>query len=138
MKTGIGKRLAGFLCGALLLGAAAIFGAGAETEERMVLSPGVEVLAAKTDLAVSAMRGNDVNFTEDDVARGLNLSRVNYLTVTALPRSREGELLLGSSRVGGGAVISGRASRKPLLPSRQARRSAARPSGSRSARAAVS
>lgn len=107
MKTGIGKRLAGFLCGTLLLGAAAIFGAEAEAEERMVLSPGVEVLAAKTDLAVSAMRGNDVNFTEDDVARGLNLSRVNYLTVTALPAVTEGELLLGSSRVAAGQVISG-------------------------------
>lgn len=107
MKAGIGKRLAAFLCCTALLAGAGVLGSGAEASAPAAVSPGVEVLAARTDLALSAMRGNDVTFTEDDVARGLNLSHVNYLTVTELPPVTDGELLLGSSRVAAGQVISG-------------------------------
>ena len=107
MKRRIGKRLAMLLCAAVLLGAVLALSAGAEKTRSMPVSRGLEVLAARTDLALSTMKGNDVVFSQDAVARGLNLARVNYLTVQSLPPVTDGELLLGSSRVAAGQVISG-------------------------------
>lgn len=105
-----GKRLLGFLCAALLSGLLALFPAGAQAEQSArtpVVSHGLEVLAARTDFALSCMKGNDLVFTRDAVARGMNLSNVRYLTVVTIPSVTEGELLLGSSRVAAGQTISG-------------------------------
>lgn len=72
-----------------------------------VVSYGVQVLAAQTDVAVAGRVGDDLVFSEDLFARGMNLSAVNYLTVRSLPATTEGELLLGSSRVTADQTISG-------------------------------
>ena len=75
-------------------------------ETRHVVSYGVEVLASRTDMAVSAPIGNDLFFCEDDFARALNLSSVEYITVRSLPSQAAGELLLGSSRVAVGQTVA--------------------------------
>lgn len=92
---------------AVLLALAAVpFAAGAEPKAVPVLSHGVEVLAAQTDVAVSAMLGNDVTLSADDFARGLNLSEVKYLTFKTVPPETDGELLLGSTRISAGQSIA--------------------------------
>lgn len=98
-----------FICALICLTALATVCACADSPERQTptVSHGLSVLSARTDLALSAMRGNEIVFSLDAVARGMNLATVRYLTVTELPSVTEGELLLGSSRVAAGQSISG-------------------------------
>ena len=87
------------LCGAVLPVAA-------DAGEVVEVSPGLSVLSAKTDVSFSAMVGNDVVFSADGFARGLNLSTVRYITVMSVPSVTEGELLLGSSKVVAGQTLT--------------------------------
>ena len=95
---------------AALVGAACITAGGvvasAESVEIPAVSYGVNVLAAATDMAMSAPVGNEVVFSADVFARGMNLSSVEYITVKSIPDVAAGELLLGSSRVVAGQTIS--------------------------------
>lgn len=77
------------------------------TDAQSVLSHGVQILSASTEMAVWGHRGNDVLFEAEDFSRNLNLSRINYIQVQSLPVDTEGELLMGSVRVTAGQVISG-------------------------------
>ena len=61
------------LCGAVLP-------VMAESEGLNEVSLGLSVLSAKTDVSFSAMVGNDIVFSADGFARGLNLSTVRYIT----------------------------------------------------------
>lgn len=95
------------LTGALSLTLGSL-GVAASTEKVLpVVSYGLGVLSARTDVAVSAPVGNEVAFSAETFARGLNLSRVDYITVKSLPDTAAGELLLGSSRVAAGQTVSG-------------------------------
>ncbi len=76
-------------------------------DAQSVLSPGVQVLSASTEMAVWGPRGNDVSFEAEDFSRNLNLSRIDYIKVVSLPADTEGELLMGSVRVTAGQIISG-------------------------------
>ena len=75
-------------------------------ETAPVVSYGVNVLAAQTDMAVAGFVGNEVVFDAEDFKRNLNLSHVEYITVCSLPAETEGELLLGSTRVAVGQSIA--------------------------------
>ena len=75
-------------------------------EEIPVVSYGISVLAAQTDMAVSAPVGNEIVFSADTFARALNLSEVRYITLKSLPATTDGELLLGSTRVAAGQTVS--------------------------------
>ncbi len=75
-------------------------------ESTPVVSYGVNILAAQTDMAVSGFVGNEIVFSDEDFKRNLNLSHVEYITVCMLPADTEGELLLGSSRVAAGQSIA--------------------------------
>ena len=72
-----------------------------------VVSYGLGVISAGTDMAISAPIGNDVVFSADAFARALNLSKVHTVTVKTLPDATVGQLLLGSTRVAAGQTISG-------------------------------
>ena len=82
-----------------------------KTEEpqdaQSILSQGVQVLSAATEMAVWGPRGNDVTFEAEDFLRNLNLSHVAYIKVQSVPTAAEGELLMGSVRVNEGQIISG-------------------------------
>ncbi len=80
--------------------------ADASPSEVPVLSHGLSVLAAGTNVAVSAMVGNDIPLSADLFARGMNLSEVRYLTVKSVPPETDGELLLGSTRIGAGQSLA--------------------------------
>ena len=95
------------LMGALCLTTGGVICAADEAPALCVVTHGVNVLAAETDMAVSAPIGNEAVFSADVFARALNLSKIEYVTVKSIPNVAEGELLLGSSRVAAGQVISG-------------------------------
>ena len=77
------------------------------TDAQSVLSNGVQILAASTEMAVWGPLGNDVTFEAEDFARNLNLSKIDYIKIISLPNATEGELLMGSVRVSAGQIISG-------------------------------
>ena len=95
------------LMGALCLTAGGFTCAANEKTELCVVSYGVNILAASTDMAVSAPIGNEAVFSADAFARALNLSKIDYITVKSTPNPAQGELLLGSSRVAAGQIIAG-------------------------------
>ena len=106
MKKGRFLRTAVALAGAVCLAAGGSVACAAETAEIPVVSYGLGVLAAQTDMAVSAPVGNEVVFSADVFARGVNLSRVDYVTFKSIPSAASGELLLGSTRVVAGQTVS--------------------------------
>lgn len=77
------------------------------SDAQSVLSPGVQVLSAETEMAVWGPRGNDVTFAVEDFARNLNLSKIDYIKIISLPTAAEGELMMGSVRVSAEQIISG-------------------------------
>ena len=104
-------KKAGVRCAAMILLCAALMTIGilsvaAESEDIPVVSFGLNVLAAQTDMAVSAPIGNEITFSEEAFARAMNLSEVRYVTVKSLPAVTDGELLLGSTRVAAGQTVS--------------------------------
>jgi len=78
----------------------------ADSNESAPLSPALKIIASDSGMAKSGIVGKDLVFTEDDFCRALNLSRVNYITVTSLPDSLDGRLLLGTTAVSVGQKIS--------------------------------
>ena len=101
--------VAGVMLAALL--AALCVGVGAQQTvniEASIVSPALSILAGKSDMAVATLLGNDYYFSKQVFARSLNLdvSALDYITVRSLPSVAEGELLIGSSRVTEGQVIS--------------------------------
>ena len=99
------KILSVILCCAVCL-AIWVIGVSANTD-LSVVSYGLGVISARTDMAISAPIGNDVVFSADAFARALNLSKVHSVTVVSLPDATRGQLLLGSTRVAAGQTISG-------------------------------
>ena len=104
-------KKAAWKCGFAALAGAVCLSAGitvsaAEAKEIPVVSYGLNVLAASTDMAVSAPVGNEIVFSADAFARALNLSKVDYITIRSIPGATDGELLLGSTRVAAGQTIS--------------------------------
>ncbi|MBQ1229730.1 MAG: S-layer homology domain-containing protein [Clostridia bacterium] len=90
----------------LLLSAVLIPTSRADAVSGDLLSYGLQVLSARTDMAMSAPVGNEIVFSADAFARALNLSGVHSVTVCSLPSAAEGELLLGSTRIAAGQTLS--------------------------------
>ncbi len=99
------RSLSVFLSLLLCVSFVALSGFAAENNAPAI-SYGVSVLASRTDVAVCAPAGNEVVFSQDVFARGLNLSSVDYITVLTLPDETAGQLLLGSTPVARGQKIS--------------------------------
>lgn len=72
------------------------------------VSPALYILAARQDMSVATLCGNEYYFSNDVFARSLNMDAeaLGYITVTSLPSAAEGELMMGSTRVVEGQVIS--------------------------------
>lgn len=90
-----------FLWGVLLPSAVS-----ASAADVSVVSYGLSVLSARTDVAFSSMVGNDVTFTAEGFARGMNLSEVRYITVMSVPSITDGELLMGNSKIVAGQTLT--------------------------------
>lgn len=65
---------------------------------RNLLSPALALLSDDTVMIKSALISNDIRFTEDDFERSVGCS-VDSITVTALPPSTAGTLMLGNAPV---------------------------------------
>ena len=90
----------------LLCGCANQSDATTPPDAKSVLSHGVQILSASTEMAVWGPRGNDVTFEAEDFLRNLNLSKLDYIKVVSLPSVTDGELLMGSVCVNAGQIIS--------------------------------
>lgn len=100
------RRLSATLAGVILLATGGRLQGTADSAEQAVVSYGLQVISAATDVAVSAPIGNEVVFSAEQFARGLNLSKVDSITVKTLPDAVTGELLLGATRVAAGQTVS--------------------------------
>ncbi len=100
------KRISAFALAGCLVVTGLMLAARADSGESAAVSYGLSVLAAETDVAVMMPIGNDIVFSEDVFARGLNLSEVKYITVCSIPAVTDGELLLGSTRIVAGQSVS--------------------------------
>lgn len=78
---------------------------GAQTKGSAAVSPGLQVIAHYTPIARAGLVGNEILFTPDDFERALNLSRVASVTITRSPDAADGELLIGSVKIGAGQTI---------------------------------
>lgn len=70
------------------------------------VSYGLCVLAAQDEVVFSGLCGNEITFTADDIRRAMNISELNYITVTGLPEPGEGTLFAGAVGATEGQVIS--------------------------------
>ena len=77
------------------------------------LSPALHVIASGTDMRVATLVGNEYTFSKQDFSRALNLSSLEYITVTSLPDPEKGALYMGSDGVVAGQTL--RASDLSLL-----------------------
>ncbi len=83
-------------------------GGSAATEKKAspAISYGLRVLAAQDEMVFSAMCGNEIGFTAEDIRRAMNLSSLGYITICELPEPGEGTLFVGSMGAAEGQVIS--------------------------------
>ncbi|MCI8388795.1 MAG: hypothetical protein HFE63_10050 [Clostridiales bacterium] len=70
------------------------------------LSPGLEVIAAEYPMVKTGITGTDIRFTDSDFADALGIEKVSKITVTGLPDSTVGKLMLGNQAVTEGQVIA--------------------------------
>ncbi len=70
------------------------------------VSYGLKVLAAREEMVFTGLCGNEITLTAEDIMRAMNLSELNYVTVTKLPAVGEGTLYAGSVGATEGQSIS--------------------------------
>ena len=71
------------------------------------ISPALFILAEDTDMAMAALRGNVISFTDKDFCRAMNLSRIDSVTITQVPQMTDGELRVGKRLVSSGQTLKG-------------------------------
>ncbi len=92
---------------ALLLVFCVMLAVSASAVETGAFSHGLLVLAARTDMAKTALIGKDISLTQEDFCRGLNLKSVEKLTIVSAPAPEDGSLMVGRTAVTSGQEISG-------------------------------
>lgn len=66
---------------------------------------GITVVASDVNMIKTGLIGQKISFTDGDFKSALALADFNSITITEIPSSTEGTLLLGGKRVGKGRVI---------------------------------
>lgn len=87
--------------------AALVMGAHAAGAQETAVSPALYHLAAKTEMHVAGLCGEEVSFDGQSFARAMNLSATESVVITRLPSSAEGRLFVGSAPVSEGQVLTG-------------------------------
>lgn len=77
-----------------------------EKGEPIPVSYGLRVLAAREEMVLTALCGNEITFTAEDFSRGLNLSSLNAITIRSLPDPGEGTLFVGSMGAAVGQTVT--------------------------------
>ena len=76
------------------------------SEEIALVSSGLSILAERSAMAKSSATGKELAFSPDDFERALNVSRVDYITLTEIPDPAIGTLCLGSASLSVGQTVS--------------------------------
>ena len=84
----------------------ALWTTGKNESVTVPVSYGLDVIAASDEVVFSGLVGNELTFAPDDIKRAMNLSELNYITVTQLPTAEKGTLYVGSVGVSEGQVIT--------------------------------
>ena len=66
---------------------------------------GVEVIAEETKIIKTGLVGRKISFSDTDFKQGLCINDFESITITKLPPSSEGTLMLAGRRVGEGATV---------------------------------
>ncbi len=72
-----------------------------------VISYGLGVVAAQTDMRVSGIKGEILNFSENHFLSAMNLSEISSIQITRLPNASSGSLYYNSQPIKAGQIISG-------------------------------
>ncbi len=72
------------------------------------VSPALEILASKTDMAKTAPSGENMNFTSQDFMRALNTSKIGSVTIKSLPPKEDGALTVAGGAVKEGQTVEGK------------------------------
>ncbi len=83
-----------------------VFAAGAAESEAQLLSPGLEVIAARSEMVLSGVPGGEVIFTEEDFVRAVGYFP-DEIKITSRPDPAVGQLTLGSVLIPEGQTLSG-------------------------------
>ncbi len=76
------------------------------SNEQITVSCALDVIANQNQMAISGIKGNSLSFSAERFACAMNLSSIDYITVTALPDVSCGALYIGSEGVSVGQKIS--------------------------------
>lgn len=76
-----------------------------EADKTIPISVALDVIAAESDMAVAGIKGNSLYFSSDRFACAMNLSEIDYITVTELPDAMCGNLYIGSQGVSAGQKV---------------------------------
>ena len=82
-----------------------LISSGAQGSDTVPVSYGLDVIAASKEITVTGISGNPLYFSAERFACAMNLSRVDYITVTSLPSTACGGLYIGSEGVSVGQKI---------------------------------
>lgn len=74
--------------------------------ESVAVSPALDVIAHENSMAIAGIRGNTLGFSAERFACALNLSDIDYITVTKLPDATCGVLYIGSEGVSQGQRLT--------------------------------
>lgn len=81
-------------------------GTGTADGEAAIVSGGLDIIAARSTMAKSSAVGKEIAFAPEDFERALNVSRVDYITLTEMPDPALGTLCLGSTPLAVGQTVS--------------------------------
>lgn len=81
-------------------------GVYAANNEVVPVSNGIRVLAARSDMAICGISGEEIALSPDIFERAMNTERVDFVTITKLPDPALGTLYLGSKGVSEGQTVS--------------------------------
>ncbi len=68
-----------------------------KVDSDMPISPAVNLIAEQNQMAKSALKGEDIEFSISDFARAANVARIEKITITSLPPVSDGCLSVGSA-----------------------------------------
>lgn len=95
------------LIAALALAMLPILIVGASAKEEPIVSCALTVLASRTDMAKTALVGEDISFSKEDFCRAMNVSGIDSLTIVSVPELTEGRLTVGGLILAEGQSLSG-------------------------------
>lgn len=95
------------LCAVILtVAASGTLVSAADDRQETIVSPSLAVISEDNSMAMAGIIGGEISFEKEDFMRALNVSRMDYVTVTSTPDVGAGELRVGQTVVSGGQRIS--------------------------------